>query len=248
MKDSENDHRGAVALFRHALVVDLARLPPGAKGLRRQIEQKAARHHEIPDGRPPRTTRARVAPETLRHWLERQRQGGFDALLPKARADRGQPRTLPPAVRWAAPTERLVSVKEASPGLSVQLVIREARAFPDVPDDLPLAPSTVHRLLAREGLMRKNPAQPGDCDRRRFAFEHAGELWTGDVMHGPSVRTGDRAKRKTYLIAFLDDATRVIPHAAFALSESTRDFLPLLKQALLRRGLPQRLCGDNGAN
>jgi putative transposase len=67
-------------------------------------------------------------------------------------------------------------------------------------------------------------------------------------MHGPSVFVGDRIKRKTYLIAFIDDATRVIPYAAFTLAENTAAFLPALKQAILRRGLPQRLYVDNGAN
>lgn len=68
-----------------------------------------------------------------------------------------------------------------------------------------------------------------------------------DVMHGPTVFVGGQ-KRKTYLIAFMDDATRVIPDCAFALSENTTTFLPVLKQALLRRGLPARLYVDNGAN
>jgi len=42
----------------------------------------------------------------------------------------------------------------------------------------------------------------------------------------------------------IDDATRVIPHAAFTLAENTRAFLPVLEQAILRRGLPQRLYVD----
>lgn len=67
-----------------------------------------------------------------------------------------------------------------------------------------------------------------------------------DVMHGPSVLVGKR-RRKTYLIAFLDDASRVICHAEFALSESTSAFLPVLKQAIMRRGIPERLYVDNGA-
>ena len=66
-------------------------------------------------------------------------------------------------------------------------------------------------------------------------------------MHGPRVRVGERAKRKTYLIAFIDDATRVIPYAAFALSENTQAFLPVLQQAILRRGYSERLYVDNGA-
>jgi transposase InsO family protein len=141
-----------------------------------------------------------------------------------------------------------LEVKEGNPALSVQLVIREARKRPEVPADLPLPNSTVHRLLARHGLMDKPRGEPSDADRRRFAFQKAGQLWMSDVMHGPSVFVADRTKRKTYLIAFIDDATRVIPYAAFTLAENTAAFLPVLKQAILRRGLPQRLYVDNGAN
>jgi len=89
--------------------------------------------------------------------------------------------------------------------------------------------------------MEKPKGEHGDTDRRRFAFQQAGEMWMSDVMHGPSVLLDTRRKRKTYLIAFIDDATRVIPHCAFTLSENTQTFLPVLKQALQRRGLPKRL-------
>jgi hypothetical protein len=177
-----------------------------------------------------------IAAETIRDWLKRYRRGGFEALLPKPRADRGQARHLPPSV-----VEALLATKEGNPQLSVQLVIRAVRQRPEVPPDLPLPLSTVHRLLARHGLMDSTKTGSETQDRRRFAFAQAGELWMSDVMHGPSVVVGERVKRKTYLIAFIDDATRVIPHAAFCLSENTRSFLPVLEQAILRRGLPQKL-------
>jgi len=238
MNDSDSDPRQAVALFRYGLIADLVRLKPGSKGLYAQIAEKAAGEYPIPG-----TTRTRVAAETLRDWLKRYRRGGFDALLPKPRADRGQSRSLPAPV-----VDVLLGTKEGNPALSVQLVIREARKHPEVPPDLPLPASTVHRLLTRHGLMDKTGDESGDADRRRFAFAHAGELWMSDVMHGPGVFIKGRTKRKTYLIAFIDDATRVIPYCAFALAENTATFLPVLKQAILRRGLPQRLYVDNGAH
>ncbi len=238
MHDPDNDHRHAVALFRYGLIAELVRLEPGAKGLYAQIETKAAGHYTIPG-----SSRTRVAAETIRDWLKHYRRGGFDALLPKPRADRGQSRSLPAQV-----VDVLLATKEGNPALSVQLVIREARKHTDVPEELPLPGATVHRLLARHGLMDKPRGDSSDSDRRRFAFRHAGEMWMSDVMHGPSVRVGAHSKRKTYLIAFIDDATRVIPYCAFALSENTRTFLPVFKQALLRRGLPKRLYVDNGAN
>jgi putative transposase len=238
MNDPDTDRRQDIALFRYGVIAELAQLSPGTKGLAQQLAAKAARDYAIPG-----SSRTRIAAETIRDWLKRYRRGGFEALLPRPRADRGRSRALPDAV-----AEALLKAKEDNPALSVQLVIRQARQSPEVPPELPLPPSTVHRLLARHGLMQRPKDSPEDQDRRRFAFQSAGELWMSDVMHGPSVTVEGRVRRKTYLLAFLDDATRAIPQAAFALSENTATFLPVLKQAILRRGLPQRLYVDNGAN
>jgi len=235
---SNSDLRHRVALFRYGLIADLLQLPPGTKGLYRRLQHKAAQSYFIPG-----TSRTRVAAETLRDWLSLYRKGGFDALIPKPRADHGTTRRLPPEV-----ADALLSIKEANPKLSVRLVIHEARTSGQVPDELPLPRSTVHRLLVRHDLMRKPCDEPTDLDRRRFAFERAGQLWMSDVLHGPRVYGEDRRKRKTYLIAFIDDATRVIPYAAFAPAENTRAFLPILKQAILRRGFCDRLYVDNGAH
>ena len=237
VSDSLHDHRHEVALFRYGLISDLLELPPGSPGLYQRLHEKAAREYTIPG-----SSRTRVAAETLRDWLKRYRAGGFDALLPKRRADRGQPRGLPAEV-----ADRLLAIKEANPALSVRLVIDQAKADEQIPDTVTLAPSTVHRLLARHGLL--DPAPGSDPrDRRRFSFERAGQLWMSDVMHGPAIADQGRRKRKTYLIAFIDDATRVIPYAAFAFAENTQTFLPVFKQALLRRGLSERLYVDNGSN
>ena len=238
MSNTPVDLRHAVALFRYGLIADLVHLPPGTKGVYRRLEEKAAREYVIPG-----SSRTRVAAETLRDWLKRYRDGGFDALLPRPRADRGTPRAISAAV-----AEQLLSIKEDNPALSVRLVIAQARASRVVPEGQHLPPSSVHRLLASHGLMQRRTDEPTDQDRRRFAFERAGQLWMSDVMHGPAVPVTGRARRKTYLIGFLDDATRLVPYSAFTLSENTQAFLPVLKQAILKRGFPERFYVDNGAN
>ncbi|MCB1882270.1 MAG: transposase, partial [Gammaproteobacteria bacterium] len=163
---------------------------------------------------------------------------------PKKRIDAGHPRTLDPAL-----SERLLQIKEADPDLSIRLIIDQVRAEGLIAADRHLPGSTVHRLFKQHGLSSRRPdGEPAGEDRRRFAYQYAGQLWMSDVMHGPSVPQDGRRKRKTYLIAFLDDATRVITHAAFAFAENTRTFLPIFKHALLRRGIPERLYVDNGAN
>jgi len=229
--------RQQIALFRYGLIADLVHRQAGQRGLYALLREKAARIYEIPGSR-----RTRVAAETLRDWLSAYRRGGFDALYPKPRRDQGRARAIPQEV-----ADLLCSIKEERPALSVALVIEQAKATGALPESLYLAPATVHRLLSRNGLMDKKPTEPTSKDRRRFAFDKANELWMSDVMHGPAVVAENKRKRKTYLIAFLDDATRVIPYATFALSENTAAFLPALQQAIRRRGIPQRLYVDNGA-
>ena len=213
------------------ILAEFVHLPPHSPGLYAKLQAKAEPAYTIPG-----STRTRVAAETLRDWLKAYRRGGFDALLPKGRADRGRSRALPPEL-----AERLLSLKEELPQLSIPQLIRLAFERGIAARDETLPRATVHRLFSHAGLMRKT-VQPSEQERRRFAFAHAGELWMSDVMHGPTVAIGERGQRhKAYLIAFLDDATRLIPYAAFALAENTKAFLPIFKQALLRRGRPTRL-------
>ena len=225
MNHSDDELRQATALFRYGVIAELVHLPVGTPGLIARMRDKAAQTYAIPG-----TTRTQVAANTIRDWIKLYRDGGFEALYPKARADRGQPRRMPPEV-----ATRLIALKLANPTWSVRTVIRDAR---DAGIDSPLAPSTVHRLFHREGLFDSRPND--GADRRRFAFRDAGQLWMSDVMHGPKVRHG-RTRRKSYLIAFIDDATRVVPFAAFATAENVQAFLPVFSNALIRRGIPQRL-------
>jgi len=145
MNDPDTDRRQAIALFRYGVIAELLHLPVGGKGLYTHLAERAGRDYTIPG-----STRTRVAAETIRDWLQAYRRGGFEALLPKPRADRGQARALPAAV-----VEALLSAKEANPKLSVQLVIRAARQFFEVFPELLLSFSIVHRLLVCHGLMAR---------------------------------------------------------------------------------------------
>lgn len=64
-------------------------------------------------------------------------------------------------------------------------------------------------------------------------------------MYGPYLRTG-RAKRQTYLIAFIDDASRLITHAEFCWEQNFTAIRTVFKEAVLKRGVPKMLYTDNG--
>lgn len=238
MKNRDDDLKQQVALFRYGLIADIVCLEPGTKGIYDKIKQKATPHYLIPG-----THRNRVAAETIRSWIKDYRQDGFDALFPKNRSDKGKSRTL------STETEDvLIEIKGDNLAFSVKQVIEKAKELGEIDKNSKLSPTSVYRLLSSRGLMdRKKIEEPGGKDHRRFSYQHAGELFMSDVMHGPAVFTEGRRKHKAYLIAFIDDASRVIPYAEFALGEKTRNFMPVFKQAIMRRGIPKRLFVDNGS-
>mgnify|MGYP003393385284 CR=1 FL=1 len=85
--------------------------------------------------------------------------------------------------------------------------------------------------------------------RLKFAMLHANEMWQTDTMHGPYVMDAVKGeKRKTYLIAFIDDASRLITHAEFFFNDDEKSLATAFQTALSKRGKPQMIYCDNGAN
>ena len=226
-----------VALFRYSVISELLQLTPGTLEYREEMRRLTEKEWNIPG-----SDRTRIARQTIRDWLQNYDPVvGVDSLRPKIRSDQGKRRRL--SVEAA---EILLATKREHPKWSVEKVIEKARQKPGMPQEESLPETTVYRLLRDEGLMNRQPAASLQ-DRRKFQYAYAGEMWMSDVLHGPSVPDEKGRRRKTYLLALLDDATRLIPHAEFAYSESETDFLLALKEGVLRRGVPQRLYVDNGA-
>jgi putative transposase len=82
----------------------------------------------------------------------------------------------------------------------------------------------------------------------RFEAQRLNETWLGDVLVGlfvPHPRV--EGSRRARLFAFMDDHSRLLVHGAWAFEENTRAGQMILRAAILRRGLPERLHLDNGA-
>jgi putative transposase len=157
----------------------------------------------------------------------------------KPRTDRGSSK-IPPALQ-----EAILAAKRANPRRSVRQIVRLLEAAGTVPSKS-LSRSAAHRLLQHHGLSQWAGSASQPEERRSFAAEFAGSIWYGDVMHGPRVPHKGQL-RKTYLVSLIDDASRLVAHSAFCLGETALDIEGVLKQALLRRGVPIRLVVDNGA-
>lgn len=82
----------------------------------------------------------------------------------------------------------------------------------------------------------------------RFEAEHPNERWIGDVLVGPFVPHPRRAaSRRAYLFLLVDDYSRLLVHGRWLPEQNTRAGQEVLRQAILRRGLPEAIHLDNGA-
>lgn len=230
------EQKQQVAVFRFGVIhefVGSTRLDRGEKEA--LLRDKCERKWEIPQ-----STRTRISRNTILRWVRTYLADGsrLQALYPRGRTDTGRSRAIDEEAGLS-----LLALRRECPRLPVPELLRlfrerQARGEPGP------SLSTAYRFLHQHDLMA--PAGAGPEDRRKFEAELPNDLWQSDVMHGPLVQVGEK-RRKSYLIAFLDDHSRLIPHGAFSLSEGLDCFQEAFFQALSKRGLPRKLYVDNGA-
>jgi hypothetical protein len=76
---------------------------------------------------------------------------------------------------------------------------------------------------------------------------HANQLWQADTMFGPHCDTGLGSRKPAKLIAFIDDASRVLCHGEFFFEENVNTLVQALRAAFYKRGVPEQLLVDNGS-
>ncbi|OIQ92247.1 integrase core domain protein [mine drainage metagenome] len=223
------------ALFRLSVLgplVSRERLERGE--LQQIIRDLARREYAIPGSQ-----RRYLGEKTIEAWYYAWRQNGIDGLVPKSRIDRGQSK-LSNSIQ-----EEILKAKRENPRRSIRQLRQLLESAGLVARDS-ISRSAIHRLLQQHGLSRMTGSASMPEEKRSFVAESAGTIWYGDVMHGPRVPVNGQL-RKVYLVSLIDDASRLINHSAFCLGETALDIEGVLKQALLKRGVPIKLVVDNGA-
>ncbi len=216
-----------VAVFRFGVICEFVTGTNFDYGEKERIlQQKCARKWSIPY-----SGRTRLSRSTILGWV-RQYNGRIESLYPKDRSDQGKSRVFDDET-----ASQLIKLRLDQPDATVDTLICSLQKT----TCQTYSPSSVYRFLRGRGLM--NTARPED--RRKFEAPHPNDMWQSDVMHGPTVLVQDK-QRKTYLIAIMDDHSRLVTAAGFYLSENLKTYLMVLEQAFLSRGLPRKLYVDNG--
>lgn len=233
-------HDEQIAAARYALIAPVvSRQTPMAPGeLAQWLRETAARQYELPGSR-----RQTVSVRTLERYLQAYRAGGWEALKPRPKDAKGRSKLD------AAVLQQAIRLRMERPARSVEqlifLLVEGGLAAPGQ-----VAPSTLARHLRRAGASRGQvmDASPSGTFRR-FEASDILELLQSDFKHFvylPDPKQ-PKKKRKTILLAILDDYSRYVLHAQIYWDEQLPRLEDSLKKAILKHGIPETFYCDNGS-
>jgi len=176
-----------------------------------------------------------VTVKTLKNYLRRYKDKGFDGLKRVRRRDRRVSKSVSKDME-----EIICNLKKEEPGRSVPQILRLIRSTGEH-KDITLKERTVSRILKNNGLSGRT-IKPKRI-YKAFEMDTINELWETDISDGVYLAPKGRM---TYCFAFLDDYSRVIPHAQFYYDEKLPRLEDCLKKAILKRGIPKAIYADNG--
>lgn len=228
----QNDRLLEIAAFRLHLIA--AAFEAEGEGLSAEIEAAASTTHKSPDGR-----EVRVCAATLWRWLALYRKGGFQALLPKARKDRGALRAFPQAL-----LDRAIAIRKEGPKRSTRTILKKL-VLEGLIEPGAIARATLDRHLDRLDMSRKRVGTLAKKVFRRIRTEAPMELVVTDFHDGPYVLENGQIKRAKFS-GFIDHYSRAILEGRYFLTE---DFVAMrfgFRRLLGLHGCPAKYFMDNG--
>jgi putative transposase len=220
-----------VALFRYALIAPILNETHSQATAKEYMASVCGKTYDVPY-----YGKREFSPDTLKTWLLYYRKYGIDGLKPSIRSDKGSTRVLSEAAK-----EYITAVKTQTPEKSIISIYHELLAK-GIIEAGSVSPSSIQRFVYNHNL---NKAKKVPKDRRAFSMEYPGDCWQTDISQGPYLTINGK-KMRTYLIAYIDDASRAIMAASFSYEQNLVSVLSVFKQAVQRRGIPKKLFMDNG--
>jgi len=179
---------------------------------------------------------------TIQTWHYRYKNHGITGMTNRARKDKGHTRKV-------TPEELLEALNAARPHFShrrsnkqalYRFCIEKGLLHPDR-----IAQTTFYRFIREYGLL----APESDDHKKRLAFsmKYVNQLWQADTMFGPYLVSAGGGRKQAKLIAFIDDASRVLCHGEFFFDENVDTMVRAIRAAFYKRGVPEQLLVDNGS-
>lgn len=227
------ERRNKVALFRYGVLAPLIQRQNDDKSNNEFFLNASKKSYEFIDGK-----MITVHQSTIRRWHGRYVNFGFDGLKPGSRSDDGVSRKLDKDIK-----EYIVYYLKEYPRLPATQIYEKLIENGVIGKD-EISLSTITRFVSS---YKKANNQKPIIERRRYEREHINEVWCGDTSYGPYINI-DGDKRRVYIIALIDDASRMITGIDVFFEDNFINLMKVIKSAITKYGKPKVFNFDNGRN
>jgi len=226
-----NDFERDLALFRYSLIAPVVADTFESPSVTKYFEYVASKTYKLSNGK-----QVKYSANTIKSWYYEYLKHGLDSLYPKKRSDMGMPRVLSNGA-----IDKIHEIKQKFPYITGKAVYQKLveEGYLNVKDT---SLATVHRYIRENNLKAK---QISGNEVKSFEMEFANDCWQADTSRGPLINV-DGKKQRAYLIAFIDDASRMLLHTQFYFNDNAINMQDSFKKAIAKYGIPHRLFVDNG--
>ena len=231
MEQSKRDEaKNQIALFRYGLISSLVNNTYEEVSMEDYYRKVASKSYTL-NGK-----EIKVRASTIKKWYINYKKFGYSGLIPKTRTDLNTSRKLTLDAQ-----QKIIDYKKEFPHISGTLIYQKLIEEGYINQAI-VSKSTVLKFIRDNYLLF---GDDGKIDRRAFEMEFANQMWDADTSHGPYLTINNK-KIKTYLIALIDDASRLITSAKFYYEDNAINFQNTFKEGLKKYGIPKRIFLDNG--
>lgn len=229
----EENLRNQIALFRYGILAPYIQRQVDTKAPWTFFRSAADKKYQYIDG-----TFRSVSPSSIERWLKSYNEKGFDGLKPLGRSDVGKQRKIDDEL-----SKKITYYVEEYPRLPATQIYEKLINTNEITSK-ELSLSTITRFVTT---IKKSKGLKPITEYKRYEKEHINEVWYGDTTYGPYI-TIDGKKRRVYIIALIDDASRKITACEAFLEDNYINLMKVIKSGVSTCGKPKLFSFDNGAN
>lgn len=225
--------REKIAYSRYQIILPV--IKAGLSEKTELVKETIGKEHDLDNSK-----KHKISIRTLWYWIKKFTEQGLSGLMPKERSDKGKIRIIEDNK-----LNKALELKKELPQRSTRKVIRLMELNKEIKEDEIKIP-TLTRIFKEKGYTKQELTGSETKIRRRFQREEVNSLWQGDVTDGIWLPDPDDPSKmkKTFIVGFIDDASRYVPWAEFFWDEKLPCLEVTFKKGIQRCGIPDQVYVD----
>lgn len=227
-----------IALFRYAIISQLISCLDDSKSKQDYFKKTSEKKYVDPYGKS-----VTVSSGTIERWYYNYRKYGFESLKPQKRKDLGYHRKIDNDLAYII--NHYIDTHPRLPATAIRQCLIENGDIIDSEMSLSTITRYINNYKSNKRIINNN-------EMRRYEAEHINDVWCCDTSYSFKLTVKNKKdnvyeKQRTYIIAIIDDASRMIVGCNVFFNDNYVNYMSVLKDAIKKYGKPKLLNVDNGA-